>query len=111
VRQPRDESPQAAFDFIWSKTADLVFANGDAFVSIATRRGESSAIESMKAFDPVRYGPVDLPEDGLNWDAISQVGRLLKSENPRQPSERLRGRASLRRRVVRRRGTVVALPQ
>lgn len=77
--------PQAAFDFIWSKTADLVFANGDAFVSIATRRGESSAIESMKAFDPVRYGPVDFPEDGLNWDAISQVGRLLKSENPANP--------------------------
>lgn len=32
-------------------------------VSISIRRGRPSAIEAMKSFDPVRYGPLDFAYD------------------------------------------------
>ena len=83
--QVETSHPQYGIDFVWSRTTDYVIANGDALVSIATRRGESSAIEAMKRFDPVRYGPLNFTEDGLNWDVIGQVGRLLKTQIPDNP--------------------------
>ena len=79
--------PQYGFNVVWSQTFDYLLANGDAYVSITTRRTNdgSSAIEGMKAFDPIRYGPLDFTEDGLNWDIIGQVGRLLRTETPDNP--------------------------
>jgi hypothetical protein len=79
--------PQLGVNVVWSQTFEYVLANGDAYVSITTRRTSngSSAIEGLKAFDPVRYAPIDFTEDGLNWDIIGQVGRLLKTETPDNP--------------------------
>jgi hypothetical protein len=79
--------PQYGFNVVWSQTFDYLLANGDAYVSITTRRTNngSSAIEGLEAFDPVRYAPLDFTEDGLNWDIIGQVGRLLKTETPDNP--------------------------
>jgi hypothetical protein len=77
--------PQYGIDFVWSRTTGYVIANGDAVVSIATRRSESSPIEAMKAMDPVRYAPLNFTEAGLNWDVIGQVGRLLKTQIPENP--------------------------
>jgi Alpha/beta hydrolase domain len=79
--------PQYGFDVVWSQTSEYLLANGDAYVSITTRRTNngSSAVGTLKAFDPVRYAPVDFTEDGLNWDIIGQVGRLLKTERPDNP--------------------------
>jgi hypothetical protein len=71
--------PQYGIDFVWSRTIDYALAHGDAVVSVAMRRGQPSAIEAIKRSDPVRYAAMAVPEDGLNWDIISQVGRLLKS--------------------------------
>ena len=87
--QVETSHPLYGIDFVWSRITDYVLANGDALVSIATRRstgpGGSSAIEAMKGFDPVRYGPLNFTEDGLNWDIIGQVGRLLKTRIPDNP--------------------------
>ena len=83
--QVETSHPQYGIDFVWSRTTDYVLGSGDALVSIATRRGESSAIEAMKRFDPIRYGPLNFTEDGLNWDVIGQVGRLLKTQIPDNP--------------------------
>jgi len=79
--------PQLGVNVVWSQTFEYLLANGDAYVSVTTRRTNngSSAIEGMRGFDPVRYAPLDFPEDGLNWDIISQVGRLLKTETPDNP--------------------------
>jgi hypothetical protein len=72
--------PQYGVDVVWAQTFDYVVANGDAYVSITTRRTSgSSAIDVLKSFDPVRYAPIDFREDGLNWDVIGQVGHLLKT--------------------------------
>ncbi len=79
--------PQYGYNVVWSQTFDYLLANGDAYVSIATRRTNNglSAIEGLKAFDPIRYAPVEFTEDGLNWDIIGQVGRLLKTRTPDSP--------------------------
>ena len=79
--------PQYGVNVVWSQTFDSLIANGDAYVAIATRRTNngSSAIEGMKGFDPVRYEPLDFAEDGLNWDVIGQVGRLLRTDTPENP--------------------------
>jgi hypothetical protein len=79
--------PQLGVNVLWSQTFEYLLANGDAYVSIATRRSNngSSAIEGMQSFDPVRYATLDFTEDGLNWDIIGQVGRLLKTETPDNP--------------------------
>ena len=85
--QVETSHPQFGIDFIWPRIADYVVTNGDAFVSITTRRtsGGISAIDVLKSFDPVRYAPLDFPEDGFTWDIIGQVGRLLKTEVPLNP--------------------------
>ena len=57
--QVETSHPQYGIDFVWSRTTDYVLTNGDVFVSIATRRGEPSAIEAMTRFDPVRYAPLN----------------------------------------------------
>jgi Alpha/beta hydrolase domain len=99
VRRPKDarrfsgnvhvetSHPQYGINFIWPRIADYVVDNGDAYVSITTRRttGGSSAIEGLKSFDAERYAPIELPEDGLNWDIIGQVGRLLKTRSSGNP--------------------------
>ncbi|MGQ0433133.1 MAG: alpha/beta hydrolase domain-containing protein [Microthrixaceae bacterium] len=79
--------PQLGVNVVWSQTFEYLLANGDAYVSITTRRTNNgfSAIEGLKAFDPVRYAPLDFTEDGLNWDIIGQVGRLLKTETADNP--------------------------
>jgi hypothetical protein len=79
--------PQFGINVVWEQTSDYVLANGDAYVSITTRRtsGGFSAIEIMKSFDPIRYGPLQFPEEGLNWDVIGQIGQLLKTPTPANP--------------------------
>lgn len=77
--------PQYGADFVWPRITDHVVGRGDAMVSITTRRGEASGIEAMKKFDPVRYEPIRFTEDGLNWDVIGQVGRLLKTRSAANP--------------------------
>lgn len=83
--------PQYGFSSIHSFAGARLMRNGDASVSITTRRSSGpsmaiSAIEVLKQlFDPQRYAPINFPEDGLNWDIILQVGRLLKSDAPQNP--------------------------
>jgi hypothetical protein len=84
-RARRDKPSQYGIDFVWSGTTDYVMARHDALVSIATRRSEASAIEATKRFDPVRYGPLNFTEDGLNSDIIGQVGRLLRTKTATNP--------------------------
>lgn len=99
VRRPRDPDrfsgrvqvetshPQYGITVVWSQIYEYVTGNGDAYVAVSTRRTNdgSSAIEGLKGFDPERYEQIDFAEDGLNWDVISQVGALLKSDSSDNP--------------------------
>jgi len=83
--------PEHGIDVVWAQTSDYLISNGDAYVSIATRRTTTagfSAIEVMKSFDPVRYESLQFTEDGLTWDIVGQVGRLLKTSSRANPLRR-----------------------
>jgi alpha/beta hydrolase family protein len=88
--------------WIWGYTHDSLLQHGDAWVGI-TMPASSAA---LKQFNPARYAAVSFPnpspcpptgnapaptfEDGLRWDAISQVGALLKSNVASRPLAGLR---------------------
>lgn len=93
VRMPKDpkdfsgnvhmEAGPSGLDGL-SRSADKVFADGDAWVSVLTH-ALSSSTQRMKTADPVRYDSLSLPEFGQNWDILSQVGRLLKTRTADNP--------------------------
>jgi hypothetical protein len=88
--------------WIWGYAHDSFLQHGDAWVGI-TMPASSAA---LKQFNPTRYSAVSFPnpspcppagnapaptfEDGLRWDAISQVGALLKSNVASRPLAGLR---------------------
>lgn len=93
VRMPKDperfsgkvhlEAGPSGLDGL-SRSADKVFADGDAWVTVLTH-ALSSSTQRMKTADPVRYDALSLPEFGQNWDIVSQVGRLLKTRTADNP--------------------------
>ncbi|HEX4250452.1 MAG TPA: alpha/beta hydrolase domain-containing protein [Pseudonocardia sp.] len=77
--------------------------DGDAYVGITV---QPASITALKKFDPTRYGRLSMAnpqppdrrcdhtsgpsserhsEDGLAWDIISQVGRLIRTDMPQNP--------------------------
>jgi len=98
-------------DAEWEIGHDGFMRNGDAYVGITVK---PVTITALKKFDPARYGQLSMAnpkpfqqrctpssptsekdgEDGLAWDIISQVGRLIKSDVPENPLRDLRIRNS-----------------
>jgi alpha/beta hydrolase family protein len=89
--------------WIWGYSHESFLERGDAWVGI-TMPASSVAV---RTFNPTRYAAVSFPnptpeacppangpapafEDGLRWDAISQVGALLKSSVASRPLAGLR---------------------
>jgi hypothetical protein len=89
------EIPNAArrfdWDMMWGYLSDQIMAHGDGWVAITP----PAATPGLKTFDPARYAAISFAnptpgtcpsgtpaadiEEGLRWDAYSQVGALLKS--------------------------------
>ncbi|HZO53989.1 MAG TPA: alpha/beta hydrolase domain-containing protein [Bryobacteraceae bacterium] len=65
--------------------ADYIFAHGDVWVSIFTHGLRMFPQTVLQTFDPVRYAQINFPDFGQNWDIMSQVGRLLKTQVPANP--------------------------
>ena len=91
---------------MWGYLHDHLMARGDGWVGITL----AGALPGLQKFDPARYSalsfrnPSSTPcpgsttaaspnEDGLRWDAISQIGALLKSSDASAPFQRLTVRA------------------
>ncbi|MEU6379138.1 alpha/beta hydrolase domain-containing protein [Streptomyces sp. NPDC046909] len=93
VRMPKDardfsgkvhlEAGPSGLDGL-SRSADKVFADGDAWVTVLTH-ALSSSTQRMKTADPARYDALSLPEFGQNCDILSQVGTLLKTRTADNP--------------------------
>jgi hypothetical protein len=77
---------------IWGYVHDYLIASGDAYILIT----QPTTIPTHKVWDPDRYDSLSVPdvlcpssspvpEKGLLWDFISQVGALLKSGSPSNP--------------------------
>ena len=93
--------------WIWGYSHESFLEHGDAWVGITMPASSAG----LKQFNPTRYAAVSFPnptpaacppagnapapafEDGLRWDAISQVGALLKSNVPSRPLAGLRVQA------------------
>jgi alpha/beta hydrolase family protein len=93
VVEPLNAVRRIDWSWMWGYIDDQILQSGDAWVGI-TMPGSSAAV---KKFNPTRYAGVSFAnptpgvacagattapsdiEDGLRWDAISQVGALLKS--------------------------------
>ncbi|MGH3427754.1 MAG: alpha/beta hydrolase domain-containing protein, partial [Mycobacteriales bacterium] len=93
-------SEDADLPIMWAESYWQFIADGDAGVGITIK---PNTIAALKAFDPVRYASVAMPnprtapacaasainafsrpttpadESGLAWDMLSQIGMLLKS--------------------------------
>lgn len=98
--EPLNPTAGHDLDAEWEIAHDGFMRNGDAYVGITVK---PVAISALKKFDPARYArlsmsnpapstrcapassPEKASEDGLAWDIISQVGRLIKSDIPENP--------------------------
>jgi hypothetical protein len=104
IVEPLNAVRRFDWPWIWGYSHESFLQHGDAWVGI-TMPNSSAA---LKQFNPARYAAVSFPnptpiacapagnapvpayEDGLRWDAISQVGALLKSNVPSRPLAGLR---------------------
>jgi len=104
-------NPTLAFDLdrMWQLHYAQILKDGDAWVGITSK---PIAILALKNFDPVRYASLSMAnplppaqqtcgrlpgepgyssntsklyENGLIWDIMSQLGAMLKSDNPQNP--------------------------
>ncbi len=107
--EPLNPTAGHDLDVQWEIAHEAFMRNGDAYVGITVK---PVSILALKKFDAQRYGSLSMAnphparctpsspssgkdsEDGLAWDAISQVGRLIKSEVPENPLRDLRIRSS-----------------
>jgi hypothetical protein len=100
--EPLNPTAYHDLDAEWEIAHDGFMRNGDAYVGITVK---PVTITALKKFDPARYGRLSMAnprpseqrctpsspasekdgEDGLAWDIISQVGRLMKSDVPENP--------------------------
>ncbi len=78
-------NPTAGFDidFMWQSTNRRILQDGYIWVGITVR---PVAINFIKAWNPARYGSLAMSDAGLIYDAVSQLGVLLRdnhsSQNP-----------------------------
>lgn len=86
-----------AFEFLWLNRQ--TFANGDAYVVVSAQQAGACGIllngqpmidvggisvppctpVSLKAWDPIRYGALWVPDDAYAFDVFSQVGSTLRN--------------------------------
>ncbi len=100
IVEPMNPSEDVDLPIMWAESYWQLIADGDAWVGITIK---PNTIAALKAFDPVRYASVAMPnprtapacaasginafsrpttpadESGLAWDMLSQIGMLLKS--------------------------------
>jgi len=101
IVEPLNTVRRLDWSWMWGYTDEYLLQRGDAWVGI-TLPGSAA---SLKKFNPTRYAAISFAnptpgaacpgaannappsdsEDGLKWDAISQVGALLKSNTPSRP--------------------------
>ena len=109
--EPLNPTAGHDLDAEWEIAHDGFMRAGDVYVGITVK---PQALLALKQFDLARYGRLSLAnpqppsqrcapypdaaendsEDGLAWDIISQVGRLIKTDAPDNPLRDLRVRTS-----------------
>lgn len=76
-------TPGFDLDAMWIYTADHILQRGYAWVGITVR---PTAVGFLKAWNPARYGSLNMSDIGLIYDAVSRLGVLLRDANsPQNP--------------------------
>jgi hypothetical protein len=73
--EPFNTSGGGELDAIWSSLAPLIVDEGDAWIGVTVRAGQT---QRLKDFDAVRYAGVALTDNDHGWDALRSVGTLVK---------------------------------
>lgn len=73
-------------DALWSHVADLLQAQGDAWVGITER---ATSATPLKGFDPQRYADVEIGSNDLAWDLLRAIGLTLKEGGEHSPLRHL----------------------
>ena len=82
VVEPFNTSFGVDRDALWARVGGLLQDEGDAWVGVTTR---AMGAAELGKFDPVRYADIDFATNDLAWDALRDVGVLIKSGGPRSP--------------------------
>ena len=82
VLEPFNTSFGVDRDALWARVGGLLQAQGDAWIGITTRA--MGAAELMKA-DSARYAGIAFATNDLAWDALRDIGFLIKAGGHRSP--------------------------
>ncbi len=67
--------------------SDALYNEGFALAFVTCQQvgvhGTQVAPQALRAWDPERYGTLSIPGDGLSYDILSQAGRALGPQRPR----------------------------
>jgi hypothetical protein len=88
-------------DVNWNWQSSEFMRGGYAWVGVsAQRQGVDGSPPSAKnifkdlvRWDPVRYGSLHIPSEGLSYDIFSQVGRVVGPDRPKAPVDAMSGLA------------------
>jgi Alpha/beta hydrolase domain len=69
-------------DALWARVGGLLQAEGDAWIGITTR---AAGAAELRKLDAVRYAEVDFSVNDFGWDALCDLGWLIKSGSRRSP--------------------------
>lgn len=86
VVEPFNTSFGVDRDALWARVGGLLQAEGDAWVGIT---GRAMGAAELRKLDPVRYAQIDFPINDLGWDALCDLGSLIRSSGQGSPFAQL----------------------
>lgn len=61
----------------WQRAWPYIVSHGDVWIGFTVSKANVEKLH--KAFDPARYGSLDISDEGLRWDIMAQVAALARS--------------------------------
>jgi hypothetical protein len=80
--EPFNTTTGGDLDAAWAAVAPLIEDQGDAWVGMTVRANQVSVLQD---YDPARYADLDFAENAYAWDALREVGALVKGNDPESP--------------------------
>jgi hypothetical protein len=72
----------ADLDALWCRIGTVVQADGDGWIGVS---GRAVSVETLKAFDAVRYSGLDFATNDFEWDLLANLGASVKAADGSSP--------------------------
>jgi hypothetical protein len=82
VVEPFNTSGKSDLDAAWDMIGPQLTKNGDAWIGVTVR---NSSVAALQSFDPIRYAKMNLPSNALEWDILTQIAQLVRSDAAKSP--------------------------